>query len=259
MNPLLAVAVIKLAVLDFSVSGVDPVLARNLSEVLLTECAAIGTYQVVGSSDIQALLGFEQERQLLGCGNDSCLAEIGGALGVEKLVVGTLGRVEDTYLLTLKLIDMRTARVESRVAADVEGKAAKLIGAIRQKVPELFAKTAKAPALLAIPAASTTPAPAAATTVPPAALAPAPVESSTNVPRLAAWSGLVAGVVGVVVGGVFAWKSSAAQQRYDEAVLPSDIATARTDTESSRGSALVGFAVGGLLGVAGGVGLVAFP
>jgi hypothetical protein len=37
-------------------------------------------FDVVTAADIAAVLGVERQKQILGCGNDSCLAELGGVI-----------------------------------------------------------------------------------------------------------------------------------------------------------------------------------
>lgn len=47
-------------------------------------------------------LSFEKDKQNLGCDADpACLAEIGGALGVEFIIAGSLVKVGDTLLSPL--------------------------------------------------------------------------------------------------------------------------------------------------------------
>src|SRR5690606_8239504 len=64
---------------------------------------------------IQQMVQFEQEKQLLGCETDSsCLAELGGALGVAMLVTGSLGKVGSSYIINLTLTDTRTVTILAR-------------------------------------------------------------------------------------------------------------------------------------------------
>jgi hypothetical protein len=45
------------------------------------------------------MLALEQAKQSVGCGSDmACLAEIGGALGADYLITGSVLLVGDTYL-----------------------------------------------------------------------------------------------------------------------------------------------------------------
>ena len=52
---------------------------------------------------------------MLGCTDAVCLAEIGGALGVEYLVTGNVGKVGNRFLVNLQLIDIRQIKVVNRV------------------------------------------------------------------------------------------------------------------------------------------------
>ena len=61
----------------------------------------------------------------------SCFAEIGNALGVNVLVTGTVGKVEETYLINLKLIDIRNARIIGREQEAFTGPADGLLPAVR--------------------------------------------------------------------------------------------------------------------------------
>src|SRR5881398_1613253 len=84
----------KLAVLDVvDVAGNEAATARLVTQVLVGETPKLGKFEVISSSDVTQLLGFERQRQLLGCKEDSCLAELGGALGVDYLVTSQLGKL----------------------------------------------------------------------------------------------------------------------------------------------------------------------
>jgi hypothetical protein len=67
----------------------------------------------------------------LGCSDQGCLAELGGALGAQYMIAGTVGRIGDQYLLHLKLIATREARTANRVAEAFSGDEAQLIAATR--------------------------------------------------------------------------------------------------------------------------------
>jgi len=101
--------------------GVDPVLAKVIEEHLAFELAKTGAFQVTGRDDILRMLDHEQQKQMTGCADDSCLAEIGGALGVDKLVGGAMDKVGESVLLTLKLINVRTGQVERRESERLKG------------------------------------------------------------------------------------------------------------------------------------------
>src|SRR5688572_28936372 len=79
----------KVAVLDLKAVGLEAdkaqALQTALGSVLSAETARLG-HQVISMADIAAMLAFEKQRYLLGCDEASCLAEIGGALGVDLML-----------------------------------------------------------------------------------------------------------------------------------------------------------------------------
>jgi hypothetical protein len=66
------------------------------------------------------MLNFEESKQLVGCtSNSSCIAEIGGAIGVAKVVSGSIGKLGSSYVVNLSLLDTKSARVIERESRTV--------------------------------------------------------------------------------------------------------------------------------------------
>lgn len=99
--------------------GVAPADVASLSGYVQSQLAQLGPYAVVGTDEIQSLLGLERKKQLLGCDDSGCLAEIGGALGVERALTGTVSRLGEALLLNLSLLDLPHARVVARLGRRV--------------------------------------------------------------------------------------------------------------------------------------------
>lgn len=98
-------------------SGVGPDVTQSILAVVVAELHVTGFFaSVISRSDIVSLLTLEQQKQVLGCDEEDsqCLAEIGGALGVDRVVAGNVGRVGDRYLISLSLIDTASAVVLER-------------------------------------------------------------------------------------------------------------------------------------------------
>ena len=120
--------------------GISAGAAQVLEDVVATELARTGRFQVIGRADLAALLGYERQRQVLGCVESSCLAEIGGAVGAELVLSGQAGQLGSQYRLSLLLVDARkgvavaraarfTAATEDALAAAVPEVVADLVGA----------------------------------------------------------------------------------------------------------------------------------
>jgi TolB-like protein len=190
-----------------------------LSEVALTEAASFDRFEIIGRSDIASMIGFEQQKKVLGCVEDSsCLAEIGGALGVDYVLIGSLGRLGTLYRVDLKVVDTKKARVLGRFGESVTNEEEKLVAAVQKGVrqlltpivtgggdlpPPVVAKPATPVPLPPPPVAKPAPAPAPAVAEP-VATAPAPSSKESGMSRSAwGWTAAGGGAALVAVGAVF--------------------------------------------------------
>jgi len=95
-------------------TGLDAIIAAAMQDP---------RFDLVSPDDIVTLLGFESQKQMMGCGGDSsaCLAEIGGALGARYLVYSQVSRIGSSWTLSLNLLDGERTRTIGRVAETCEG------------------------------------------------------------------------------------------------------------------------------------------
>jgi hypothetical protein len=108
-------------------------------DYLLTAVQQASQSEVIGQNDIDAMLGLERQKELLGCEDDMvCIAEIGGALGVDLLVVMRVAQIGSDWVLTSKVINIRDVRVETRSSDMVSGDVKALLKAVPQIVGRLF-------------------------------------------------------------------------------------------------------------------------
>jgi len=103
--------------------GVSPETAQLLGDALAGEMRKRAGISVLTQSDIAALLGVEKTRQMLGCGEAGCMAEIGGALGADRVVHGSLGRVGSSLIVNLSALDARKASAAASVSERLRGAA----------------------------------------------------------------------------------------------------------------------------------------
>jgi TolB-like protein len=208
---------VKIAVMDVkNVQGVAEGTSTILSDIIVSEVAK-ARFEVISKSDITAMVGFEKEKQMLGCSEDSkCLAEIGGALGVDYMLSGQVGQIGTRYRISLLLVDSKKARVAARSAQFCDRNEDALAAAAQATVAEILAAVPR-PQAAAQPAAPAA-APLAATPAAPrpAAAAPPPAAELTQQAgpnRTGAW--IAYGVSGglIVVGAI---AGIAAQSKYND-------------------------------------------
>jgi hypothetical protein len=74
----------------------------------LAQQLSVQGLRVTTRTEVQALLGFERQKQLLGCDEDSsCVAELAGGLGVEGLVLTSVARVGEGLLVNVRIVSAR--------------------------------------------------------------------------------------------------------------------------------------------------------
>jgi len=129
----------RLLVLDLSASlGAQPGLAKLLGEMVVARLQEIGDYEVLSQTDVNAMLQVEVNRQLTGCGEEHCLAEIGGALGAQYLATGNVSMLGGRAVLTLRLIDTAAARLVKQLTEEMPSGQADFAEAMRVSTYKLL-------------------------------------------------------------------------------------------------------------------------
>ena len=98
-----------------SVHGVSSGMGDLVNEMILVRLKNGERFSsVVGGSDMAAMIDLEAQKQALGCAEESCLAELGGALGVPYMLNASIGKMGTLMVLTVKIIAVEEAKVEVR-------------------------------------------------------------------------------------------------------------------------------------------------
>ena len=126
------------AVMDLRPTGLSEETAQNLTQVLTVEVKGVDGASVVSRQDINSMLQLNATKMELGCGDDSCMAQIGGALGVDRLIAGDAGRLGQTFIINLRLIDVRKGEIENRITETFNGDEEQLLRAVRHAGRELL-------------------------------------------------------------------------------------------------------------------------
>lgn len=78
-------------------------------------------FTVMERNEMDALIR-EQEIGISGlCDEMSCDVELGKMLSVDKMLTGSVGYVDSLYIVTIRLIDVESSRIEKVADVDVEG------------------------------------------------------------------------------------------------------------------------------------------
>lgn len=164
--------------------------------------------RVTTPNEIQSVLGFERQKQLLGCSDDSssCLAELAGALGVDALVTGSVAKFGNTFAINLKIVSAKDAKPLSVASTRLDGENTVLEWLTNQ------ARIAAEDVRRAFGAAA---APAAAVT-------PRLPSSPAAYPlRGYSWIPAGAGAIALAAGGAMFFTSASERKKVETGVMPS--------------------------------------
>ena len=122
MLPLSAYAqdVRSLAVLPAQNVGLDESTAEIFNELFIAQLGSMAERRIITMRDIEAMLGFEQTKQAFDCSEMSCLAEIGGSLGVDELLYPRVTGIGDELMLSFTLMDVSKAEVLARSSITID-------------------------------------------------------------------------------------------------------------------------------------------
>jgi hypothetical protein len=134
----------KVATVDVKATGTfDPKTVAGLSSFIAIE-ASRHPVKVISGAEVRTMLGFEKERALVGCTDSSCLVDVGGALGVDFLLVSEVSEVGGVWMLSLTLLDMKSAQAVGRALKRTRG-TGDLVDLAAEAVAEVFARFAPPP------------------------------------------------------------------------------------------------------------------
>ncbi len=122
-------------------SGVTADDAELLSDRLRIELFNTDAYTVMERSQMQEILKEQGFQQSGTCTDEGCMVEMGQMLGVRLLIGGSIGRLGNMYLVNLRAIDIRSAKISAVVSEDIPGSIEMVVKAL----PGIAARLAGGP------------------------------------------------------------------------------------------------------------------
>ena len=142
---------IPLAVYDLEAQGVPGATAAIVTDVVRSELRFCGKYELIEKARMQEVLrlqGFQQT----GCTEAECAAKLGKILNVKKMVVGGLGKLGESFRLSLRVVDVETAVIETEGSEKQALKEDDLDRLVPVLVSRLFCPEIKRPEITPPPA-----------------------------------------------------------------------------------------------------------
>ncbi|MDR3343216.1 MAG: CsgG/HfaB family protein [Treponema sp.] len=112
---------ITIAVLDFkNISGEQSLLGRYLSEQAINHLATKTKLKVVERGQLDQVMR-ELDFYAEGYVSDESMIELGGMLGVDAVVLGTLAKVGRKISVSMRVVDARTAAILTIGSSELKG------------------------------------------------------------------------------------------------------------------------------------------
>lgn len=119
---------INVAVLDLDNRGsftVDEI--KLFTDRINSEIIQIEQFIVVERQQIDKILEEQGFQQSGACNSRECMIEVGQLLSVQKVIGGSIGKLENIYPVSLKVVDIQTGEVDAQVVKDCKGSKTKLL------------------------------------------------------------------------------------------------------------------------------------
>jgi TolB-like protein len=131
-----------LGVIPLKATGVQDYEAVSLSSRLHSELVNTKQFRVVETDRINEVLreiGFQQYGF---CTDEECAAKVGNMLDAQWMVTGSVGKIGQTYLVDVRMIDVETRQVFLTASRDFVGQIDGLLPHVSAIAKELAANTA---------------------------------------------------------------------------------------------------------------------
>ncbi len=111
----------RVLVLEPSSEVVNKPTLNTIASLMLVELSKQSGLDVISASDVKRLAELEGEKQAMGCSDNSCLAELAGAMGARYVVFGDVGQLGALIILNLNLFDSQKATAVNRTTVQSNG------------------------------------------------------------------------------------------------------------------------------------------
>lgn len=186
------------AISPLQAKKVDPDEVDLISEALAGELQNTGAFRVMERSQMDRVLK-EQGFQASGlCDGNECAVEVGRVLGIDRMVVGSIGKIGSMYIINVRMVDVSTGEILASVRRTQDWELKYLLTNLVPQVAKSLASGVQEDAVAAAPPTPPVAAVPAAPVAPAPSTAAAPKSGSSSLP----W---ILGGVALAGGGAAAY------------------------------------------------------
>ena len=116
-----------LALMDLTTTGISKSEGAILTDALLSYLVNTNYYEIVERSKRDEILKEQGFAQSGACNETACLIEVGKYLSVQKMIGGSVGKFGQTWTVNIRLLDVRTGKVEKACIKNYRGEMDQLL------------------------------------------------------------------------------------------------------------------------------------
>lgn len=102
---------ITMAIMDLQAQGVSATESLVITDLLKNAIIVTNAFRIVERGNIQQVMG-ELGFQQTGCTEQECAIKIGKLLNAKKILIGTVGKLGETFIITIRMVDVEKGEVE---------------------------------------------------------------------------------------------------------------------------------------------------
>jgi hypothetical protein len=110
------------AVMRFESTGADSGVSMVITDIFTNQIQANGKYRVMERSQMEKVLKEQGFQNSGACSSTECAVEIGRLLSIDKMFIGSIGKLGKTWVMNVRLISVQTGEILSNVSKQVLGK-----------------------------------------------------------------------------------------------------------------------------------------
>ncbi len=128
---------ISMAVYDFDARSVPPAIGDSVTDFVQTSLYETGKFNMMDRKNVQKILK-EQMFQKTGCSSTDCAVEAGRILNVSNMVLGSVSKLGQRYVISLQLVDVEQGKIS--ISDKVETDSEDMLNVASSALAEHFAK-----------------------------------------------------------------------------------------------------------------------
>ncbi len=111
-----------IALFNLDAKGIDLELSELISDALLSELNNTNIFMAMERSKMQEVLDEQGFQESGACDSSTCQVQMGELLGIDQMIVGSIGYYDGTYILNLRRLDISTGKIIATSSNSVSGK-----------------------------------------------------------------------------------------------------------------------------------------